>query len=97
MFVILPMLAGQFFRDGVDIDVETQFLHVPDRPPVPVQEKDLWKFMEESFQKDTKCWTSAYHSSQGAGIVAGTYTRTTLLMTFSLLSTELDMIVGPKC
>ena len=29
--------------------------------------------MEQSLHGDTKCWTSAYHSSQGAGIVAGTY------------------------
>ena len=29
--------------------------------------------MEQSFHSDTKCWGAAYHSSQGAGIVEGTY------------------------
>ena len=46
---------------------------MPGRPPVPVEEQDLWKFTKQSLHSDTKCWTSAYHSSQGAGIVAGTY------------------------
>ena len=66
-------LAGQFFCEGVNIDVDAELLHVPGRPPVPVKEQDLWKFMEQSLHSDSKCWTSAYHSSQGAGIVAGTY------------------------
>ena len=65
--------AGQFFRDGVEVDVDTQLLRMPGRLPVPVGQHDLWKFMEQSLHGDTKCWTSAYHSSQGAGIVAGTY------------------------
>jgi hypothetical protein len=66
-------LTGQFFRDGVRIDEDAHVLRVPGRPPVPVEEQDLWKFTKQSFHDDSKCWTSAYHSSQGAGIVAGTY------------------------
>ena len=89
-------LAGQFFRDGVKVDVDTQLLHVPGHPPVPVEKRNLWKFMSKSlvatrlfdmnFHKplaarvsrrpalrDEQCWTLAYPSSQGAGIVAGTY------------------------
>jgi hypothetical protein len=40
---------------------------------VPVEKRDLWKFMSKSLVGDRQCWTSAYPSSQGAGIVAGTY------------------------
>ena len=65
--------AGQFFRDGVNIDVDAQLLHVPGHPPVPVERRDLWKFMSRKLVDDQQCWVSAYSSSQGAGIVAGTY------------------------
>ena len=65
--------AGQFFRDGVKIDAAAQLLYVPGHPPVPVEKRDLWKFMSKSLLGDRRCWTSAYPSSQGAGIVAGTY------------------------
>ena len=65
--------AGQFFSRGVKIDADAQLLRVPGRLPVPIEQQDLWKFMEQSLHGDTKCWTSAYHSSQGAGIVTGTY------------------------
>ena len=67
------VLAGQLFCDGVTLDVEAQLLYLPDRPPVSVEQQDLWKFMEQSLHNDSKCWTLAYYSSQGAGIVAGTY------------------------
>ena len=66
-------LAGQFFRDGVKVDIDTQLLYVPGHPPVPVEKRDLWKFMSKSLIGDEQCWTSAYPSSQGAGIVAGIY------------------------
>ena len=33
----------------------------------------LRKFMSKSLVGDHECWTSAYPSSQGAGVVAGTY------------------------
>ena len=65
--------TGQFFRTGVKIDVAAQLLHVPGHPPVPVKKRDLWKFMSKSLLGDHQCWMSAYPSSQGAGIVAGTY------------------------
>ena len=55
------------------VDVDTQLLYVPGHPPVPVEERDLWKFMSKSLVGDEQCWMSAYPSSQGAGIVAGTY------------------------
>ena len=71
--VLFFFLAGQFFRGGVGIDADARLLRVPGRLPVPVEQQDLWKFMELSLHGDTKCWTSAYHSSQGAGIVEGTY------------------------
>ena len=69
-------LAGQFFHDGVKIDVATQLLHAPLHPSVPVvKHHDLWKFMSRSPVAigDRQCWMSAYPSSQGAGILAGTY------------------------
>ena len=72
LFTLL-LSAGQFFSHGVKIDADARLLRVPGRLPVPVEQQDLWKFMEQSLHGDTKCWTSAYHSSQGAGIVAGTY------------------------
>ena len=59
-------LAGQFFHDGVKVDVDTQLLY-------PVEKRDLWKFMSKSLVGDEQCWMLAYSSSQGAGIVAGTY------------------------
>ena len=65
--------TGQFFRDGVKINVDAQLLYVPGHPPVPVEKRDLWKFMLKSLVSDEQCWTSAYPSSQGAGIVGGTY------------------------
>ena len=40
--------AGQFFHDGVKIDVDAQLLYVPGHPPVPVEKRDLWKFMSKS-------------------------------------------------
>lgn len=71
---MLSHFAGQFFRHGVRIDVHAKLLHVPSRRnPVIVEEQALWKFMQQKFHSDTKCWTSAYHSSQGAGIVEGSY------------------------
>ena len=74
ILISCPILsAGQFFRDGVEIDVDAQLLHVPGHSPVPVEQRDLWKFMSKSLIGDRQCWTSAYPSSQGAGIVAGTY------------------------
>ena len=71
--VVFFSSAGQFFRRGVSIDATARLLRIPGRLPVPVEQQDLWKFMEQSLHSDTKCWTSAYHSSQGAGIVQGTY------------------------
>ena len=57
----------------MSIDVDAQLLHVPSHPPVPVERRDLWKFMSRKLVDYRQCWTSAYSSSQGAGIVAGTY------------------------
>ena len=70
------LLAGQFFHRGVSLDPDTKLLHVPGyHLPVPVELTSVWKFMEKSFHGNnhTKCWTAAYHTSQGAGIVEGTY------------------------
>ena len=55
------------------VNVDAKLLHLPGRRPVPVEQKPLWKFMEHSFHRDTKCWTSLYTSSQGVGLVEGTY------------------------
>ena len=65
--------TGQFFHYGVRLDVNAALLHLPGRPSVPVEKQDLWKFMEQSFHSESQCWTSSYPSSQGAGIVAGSY------------------------
>ena len=74
VLILWPLpFAGQFFRDGVSIDVDAQFLRVPGHPPVPVERWDLWKFMSRKLVGDCQCWASAYSSSQGAGIVAGAY------------------------
>ena len=71
--MIPSSLAGQFFHDGVKIDVDAQLLHVPGHPPVPVEKRDLWKLVSRNLVGDRQCWTSAYPSSKGAGVVAGTY------------------------
>ena len=73
MILSIFFSIGQFFHPGVRVDAAAQLLRMPGRVPVPVEQQDLWKFMEQSLHGDTKCWTSAYHSSQGAGIVDGTY------------------------
>ena len=70
---IIPLIYQLLFSDGVEIDVDAQLLCVPGHPPVPVEKRDLWKFMSKSHVGDRQCWTLAYPSSQGAGIVAGTY------------------------
>ena len=49
----LLQFTGQFFCDGVIIDVDAQLnLHVPGHPPVPVEKGDLWKFMSKSLVGD---------------------------------------------
>ena len=70
---LLPFSVGQFFQGGVNIDVNAQLLRVPGHPPVSVERRDLWKFTSRKLVDDQQCWASAYSSSQGAGIVAGTY------------------------
>ena len=39
---LLPFFVGQFFWDGVSIDVDAQLLHVPSHPPVPVEKACWW-------------------------------------------------------
>ena len=55
------------------LDEDARLLHIHRHSPVPVEQHDLWKFMEQSLQRDTKCWTMSYHTSQGAGIMEGSY------------------------
>ena len=59
MFIFSTSHAGQFFRDGVKIDVDAH-LHMPGHPPVTCGNSCLKAL-------------SVITSSQGAGIVAGTY------------------------
>ncbi len=70
MLILAFSSASQFFGDGVKIDIDAQLLRVPGHPPVPIEKRDLWKFMSKNLVGDGQCWTSAYPSSQGAGIVA---------------------------
>ena len=73
IFLNFFCVAGQFFRQGVKVDVDAKLLRLPGRRSVPVEQKPLWKFMKHSFYRDTKCWASLYSSSQGVGLVEGTY------------------------
>ena len=59
----------------MSIDTKEEVLHIPGRPSVPLERKDLWKFMEQSFASDSQCWTSAHHATpdQGAAIIEGSY------------------------
>ena len=52
----------------MSIDVDAQLLHLPGHPPVPVERRDLWKFMSRKLVDDRQCWASAYSSSQSTGI-----------------------------
>ena len=66
--------AGQFFRDGVRINETEQLLYLPDRRPVPVIQRQLWKFMKRSLTDETNCWTSTLPSNQGVGLIEGLWT-----------------------
>ena len=55
------------------LDEEARLLHIHGHPAIPVEQQDLWKFMEQSFPRDSTCWTMSYHTSQGAGVLEGSY------------------------
>ena len=79
---LLPFtLSGQFLDSDVKIDENEKLLMIPGRDPIPVMKRQAWKFVEknmESHERDANahikfCWTTAYPSNQGHGIIKGTF------------------------
>ena len=71
--MLYVITAGQFFRSGIEIDVENQMLHLPGKSPVPVKLRPIWKFMAEEISEDPVCWTTVKPSNQGEGLIQGEY------------------------
>ena len=72
-FQPLLITAGQFFRDGVEIDEVRKILIMPNKEPVPVMRRPVWSFMERDEKDDQLCWTAMNPGYQGEGLIDGTY------------------------
>ena len=70
------LFAGQFLRSGVMVDEEKRLLILPGRPSVPVVHQQVFAFIqaEAPEYKAKSCWTAKKRSSQGVGVIEGTYT-----------------------
>ena len=67
------LFPGQFFRSGIEIDIENQMLHLPGKSPVPVKLRPIWKFMAKEVPENPVCWTTVKPSNQGEGLIQGQY------------------------
>ena len=69
------LMTGQFFRDGVEVDKVRKLLVMPNKVPVPVEWKPIWKFMErEKSDEDVQhCWAAMNPGNQGRGLIDGHY------------------------
>ena len=68
--------TGQFFRRGVEIDEVRKLLVLPNKHPVPVEWKPVWKFMEKVKPDEGSgqhCWVSMNPGKQGKGLIDGHY------------------------
>ena len=51
---------------------------IPGRDPIPVMKRQAWRFVKnmEAHESDVNghiCWTTAYPSNQGHGVIKGTF------------------------
>ena len=68
--------TGQFFREGVSVDEVRKLLFMPNKAPVPVEWKPIWRFMERKIaHKETvqHCWAAMNPGDQGKGLINGHY------------------------
>ena len=75
LFIILhfPILVGQFFRKGVEIDAARKLLLLPNKDPVPVMRKPVWAYMEHNVPSDQLCWVAMNPGYQGHHLIDGHY------------------------
>ena len=68
-------LTGQFFRDGVAVDEVRKLLFMPNKAPVPVEWKPVWKYMDREADEWTSqhCWAAMNPGQQGKGLIDGHY------------------------
>ena len=68
------LLAGQFFREGIEIDESRKLLLLgPDMEPVPVMRKPVWSFMERETPEEQLCWAAMNPGYQGKRLIQGHY------------------------
>lgn len=67
--------TGQFFRKGVEVDEIRKLLFLPNKPPIPVEWKPAWKYMEKDANMTNvqHCWTAMNPGNQGKGLIDGDY------------------------
>ena len=70
----LMILAGQFFRSGVQIDKDKALLYIPKRRPISIIRRPVWDFMKNHLSNENECWTSEVPSNQGVGLIEGVWT-----------------------
>lgn len=65
--------AGQFFRNGVEIDETRHLLFLPNMEPVPIMRKPIWHFMERETPESQMCWVAMNPGYQGKRLIEGSY------------------------
>lgn len=57
------------------MDEVRKLLFLPNKPPVPVEWKPVWRFMEKSSddRNGEHCWASQNPGLQGKGLIDGHY------------------------
>ena len=67
---------GQFFRGGVAVDEVRKLLFMPNKSPVPVEWRPIWRFMEKRRADEETvqhCWAAMNPGDQGKGLIDGHY------------------------
>ena len=66
--------AGQFYRKGVVVDEVRKLLLMPNKDPVAVEWKTVWRYIEKNSNLDDEhCWTALNPGLQGKGLIDGNY------------------------
>ena len=68
--------TGQFLRKGIVVDEVRKLLLMPNKAPVPVERKPVWKYLEQ-WDKDANnmqyCWAAGNPGLQGEMLIDGHY------------------------
>lgn len=67
---------GQFFHDKIMIDEVRKLLFLPNKAPVPVEKKPVWRFMERTAHEgehEQYCWSAMNPGQQGKELIDGDY------------------------